>query len=417
MGRTWRKSERSLWGDRRFRDLSAAQPNAQTLWLYLLTGDLTSCIPGVVVAGEAALAEKLRWPLACATGCNSCCCFRKAFSEIAEQDMAKADWDAGLVVLNRALLDDDGRPRSTARPQSPNVLKSWIWAWEDLPDSPLKDDLLATLEAFAEALGKAFAKAFAKAFGKGFAKGCDPVSGKASSIKKEIQIKNEINPTQIPQPPGRARPRDPGSADQAVSAPSPLAAQGGADPSNASPVSPQQVRPSPDDGATKVQSRISPVTPAAPPDPRALARRQILAAIVPLHVETFNRVRDELGLVVPAMQPVGDPAERALLKLMDAQVVFDGFEEACRHVLAIRELEARKKRTVKHLGASVWTDACFSYAKTTTLAEAKEPERAAPLARGRPAQRTGLGGLLDAHRQEADDDALSTTPLLGELSA
>lgn len=387
MGRLWKKTERGVWGDRKFRDLSAAPPNGQTLWLYLLTGDLTSQIPGVVVAGQAALAEKLRWPLACAGDCPGHCCFQKAFSEIVDRDMAKADWDAGIVVLNKALMDESGKPRSTAKPQSPNVLKNWVGAWEDLPDSPLKDELLTTMEAFAEALGKAFAKAFAKAFGKGFAKGCAPASGKPSGDQREIEIEKEIISPEASPP--RAPARDPGGP-----APDPYTA-----PEHAAP-------PPPAPPPTAASQGAPPIALVVPGDERARRRREIIAAVVPAHVQAFNRVRAALRLEVPAMQPLGDPAERALLKLLDALPVLDDFETVARHVLAVREAEAMRTRSVRYLGASVWGDSCFSFAKGMTLEEATQPERAAPIGRGNAARarpKTGLGGLLDTMAQDQDE--------------
>jgi hypothetical protein len=77
-----------MWGDRKFRSLSAPTPSGQTLWFFLLTGPQTTRIPGLFSTGEAGFTEKIGWPL---DG------FLKAFSEISSQGMVRADWKAQLI--------------------------------------------------------------------------------------------------------------------------------------------------------------------------------------------------------------------------------------------------------------------------------------------------------------------------------
>ena len=91
MGR-YRKVEVSMWADDKFVSLSKPQPNAQSLWMYLLTGPCTTSLPGLIRIGEAGLAEEIGWPLKA---------FREAFGEVLSKGMAKADWGA---YLNRAML-------------------------------------------------------------------------------------------------------------------------------------------------------------------------------------------------------------------------------------------------------------------------------------------------------------------------
>jgi hypothetical protein len=57
----YRKVPVRIWLDRYFMELSRPQPNAQSLYLYLTTGPDTIILPGVVQAGEAAIAEALSW--------------------------------------------------------------------------------------------------------------------------------------------------------------------------------------------------------------------------------------------------------------------------------------------------------------------------------------------------------------------
>lgn len=158
MARRYRKVEVALWDDAKFRELSPAPPSAQTLWIYLLTGKRTMPIPGVVIGREAVLADDLRWPLES---------FQEAFAEVFARGMAEADWEAGLVVLPRALVRADGTPRETALPESPNVVRGWAKCWDQIPECELKTQLLERIGAFLVLRGEAFAEAFSEAFPEG----------------------------------------------------------------------------------------------------------------------------------------------------------------------------------------------------------------------------------------------------------
>lgn len=156
----YRKVATRIWADREFRRLSRPQPNGQSLFFYLLTGRETAIIPGVLAAREAGMAEELGWPLEA---------FREAFAEVsgeafskglrgAEKAMAKADWDAGLVFVPKAIAHNP--------PQSPNVVTSWRETWDELPECDLKAEAYRELRAFMEGMGEAFLKAFDKAIPK-----------------------------------------------------------------------------------------------------------------------------------------------------------------------------------------------------------------------------------------------------------
>src|SRR6516162_7361559 len=55
----YRRVSTRMWGDEKFRRLSAPKPNGRSLWLLLVTGPQTSPVPGLFHAGQAALAEEL----------------------------------------------------------------------------------------------------------------------------------------------------------------------------------------------------------------------------------------------------------------------------------------------------------------------------------------------------------------------
>lgn len=116
-----------------------------------------------------------------------------------------------------------------------------------------------------------------------------------------------------------------------------------------------------------------------PDDPRGLEVGRLLRVLLPLHVEIFNTMRTELELEgeTRPMHVIGDPSERALHERLSAAVTLEGFEEDARHVLAIRQAEARKKRTLRFLGVSVWGES-FDWARS--MSRARDVERVDPKA-------------------------------------
>jgi hypothetical protein len=193
-----------IWGDQKFRTLSPPQPNAQTLWVYLLAGEHTGCLPGLSRVGEQALSEELGWPLRD---------LRRCWAEIADKGMAFADWGARVVwVPNRIRY---------AGPENPNVVKSWRAAWDEIPECPLKVEAWRAFSAHMSARDdKARARALAKqkddpgpvftealeescpnpsgdpspnGYGKGFAKGS--VNGMANQEQEQEQEQDLIPPT------------------------------------------------------------------------------------------------------------------------------------------------------------------------------------------------------------------------------
>lgn len=139
-----------MWGDDRFQDLSKPQPNAQSLWQYLLTGPHKTVLPCAFIGGEAGLAEAIGWTL---SG------FRKAFKEVLDKGMVRVDWSKRLIFIPNALKHN--------HPENPNVVKAWRKAFNELPDCPLKVEIFAHIKAF---LLKEFSEVFQKAFGEEYVK-------------------------------------------------------------------------------------------------------------------------------------------------------------------------------------------------------------------------------------------------------
>jgi hypothetical protein len=134
-----------MWGDRNFIKLSHAEPNAQTLWVYLLTGPHTTALPGLSVAGPRQLAEALGWPYEQ---------FAPCLEEITSKDMAWVDRTARVIAVANAPRYDP--------PASPNVVKYWRKLYEEVPDCEVKTRYRLRLQAFLRGFGRSFAEAFSR---------------------------------------------------------------------------------------------------------------------------------------------------------------------------------------------------------------------------------------------------------------
>jgi hypothetical protein len=132
------------------------------------------------------------------------------------------------------------------------------------------------------------------------------------------------------------------------------------------------------------------------PDP---VRQAVLAAIVPLHVEIFNRIREALKLEVRPMGVMGDPAERALQVLLHSLPDLASAEADCRHVLAVREAEAMATCSVQYLGASVWQPASFAKARALTVGDVAR-------SRAGPHQRKPGTGYAEPRQDHGGDGTL-----------
>jgi len=160
----YRKIETKTWADAKFKSLSPLQPSGQALWLWLLTGPQTGIIPGLFYAGEKGMAELLGWNLES---------FRKAFQEGISKGMVKHDRRALLVWIPRAIHYN--------KPQSPNVIKSWYEAWENLPECVLKAAAWQGFDNYFKDV---------KSFREAFRKGCEkPLLNQEQEQEQEQDIK------------------------------------------------------------------------------------------------------------------------------------------------------------------------------------------------------------------------------------
>ncbi len=144
----YRKVDVRIWKDERFKRLSPIPACGQGLWLYLLTNRFTTNIPGCYSIGERALAEDLGWEIEA---------FREAFREACSQGMVKADFQAPLIFIPKAIFYNI--------PESPNVVRSWRQSWDEFPTCKLKFIAYNELRCFLEGLSEGFRKAFLEACG------------------------------------------------------------------------------------------------------------------------------------------------------------------------------------------------------------------------------------------------------------
>ncbi len=125
-----RKIDVKLWGDEKFSSLSRPKPNAQTLWIFLLTGPQTTAAPGLFSSGVAALSEMLGW---------STPAFRRCFEELVSAGMVKADWSSRVVWIPKAVTYNPA--------ENPNAVKAWRRAIAEIPECALRDEAAAVLRA------------------------------------------------------------------------------------------------------------------------------------------------------------------------------------------------------------------------------------------------------------------------------
>ena len=167
-----------MWGDEKFQSLSKPKPNAQTLWVYLLTGEHTLAIPGLSHIGEYGLAEALKWPISA---------FRRTFKEITDRGMVKADFTNRVVWLPHAVQYNP--------PDSVNVVKAWAKSLEEIPECRLKIHAAQNIVEFLRGMDvdkpEAFAEAFAEALPKGLR---DAIAEDIAYQEQEQEQEQDIPP-------------------------------------------------------------------------------------------------------------------------------------------------------------------------------------------------------------------------------
>lgn len=140
----YRKISPCIWNDAKVRGLS--DKGKLALFLLLTHPNMTSL--GALRANLPGLACELGWKTSV---------FARAFRELLDCGMARQDADAQLIWFPKFLKHN--------APESPNVVRGWAAAFEELPECPLKLDVLAGAWATLAAFGEGFRDAFREVFG------------------------------------------------------------------------------------------------------------------------------------------------------------------------------------------------------------------------------------------------------------
>lgn len=165
----YRRLSVRLWSDEKVRRLSALKPSGQALWLYLLTGPHTGPIPGVFVAGRAALSEALEWEIEDFDAC---------LAELTAQGLVCFDRPSRLWFIPNAVKHNP--------PASPNVVRGWRNAWTLLPEGQMREEVGEALMLALEASSKPCAEALREVFGKASSKPSpDPSPNQEAGIRKQ----------------------------------------------------------------------------------------------------------------------------------------------------------------------------------------------------------------------------------------
>ena len=140
MAKLWSAVTRAMWTDERFLKLTAAKPNAQTLWLYLLTTPHQTSIPGLLPLGAGTIGDDLDW---------SRSDVKKFLTELEDAGMIKVSYRPALILLPKAIAHN--------QPSNPNQIKGWRNGFDNLPETPLRDyAILAIREGLRESLIHSF---------------------------------------------------------------------------------------------------------------------------------------------------------------------------------------------------------------------------------------------------------------------
>jgi len=145
----YRKIDPRIWNDENFRILS---DKSKLVFLFLLTHPHMTSL-GAMRATPVGLAAELNW-----TEKD----FRKAFGELFRKPFLKVDETASFLWIPKFIKYN--------QPESPNVLKSWEYALDYIPECDYKYQLIEDVKAFAEGLGKGFREVIPKAFAEGVRK-------------------------------------------------------------------------------------------------------------------------------------------------------------------------------------------------------------------------------------------------------
>lgn len=146
------------WTDGDFKRLSPPQPNGQTLWIYMLTGEEVEVVHGLLRGGPGTFSERLGWNYE-----EAARCFAEILGADGRKPLIKYDEKNSLIRLPRCF--------EYKLPSNQNVMINWRSRWDMAPDCDLKNQWLADMKTVGEKCGpENFGQWFKQVFGQEFKK-------------------------------------------------------------------------------------------------------------------------------------------------------------------------------------------------------------------------------------------------------
>jgi len=137
-----------IWNDDKF---PFASDNCQLVWFHLFTTPMTNPI-GIYKAPIEGLAAEKRWKLEK---------YKKAFNEGLNKGFWRYDEKFHVILFPNYFTHN--------KPANPNVLKSWVKHYDEIPNCILKNESMQSLKAFAKGWGNPF-ESITESMGVTFAK-------------------------------------------------------------------------------------------------------------------------------------------------------------------------------------------------------------------------------------------------------
>lgn len=346
----------SVWSDRRFLSLSR---DAKNLWLFFLTGPSTCSIPGVIVGGEASLAEQAGFTVEE---------YRTHYQEIL---------DRGLKVRSEGRLTYLLNAFKHQRVAGPKAIVGMAKLWDDIPECELKSLIWQDLKIACKSWRVLFEKSFPMGHAMGYAQtsmeGYLEPHGKGYGMGYGIPLDTGNR--------NRNRNRTDGSASREPHAPA-RSQDPAPDPLLPDPIA------TPEPEAFKPDLRLVPLDPPDPaseptiaddaigergPGHREIDRRRsaLLRDLGHAHVIAYAEAKQAIGSTVHGPH-VTDRFEELRVLLDDLITVGlddDVIRERVTHVLVVGKAEAIAKRTMKYFGPGIWKPSRFQTALTHEVAD------------------------------------------------
>lgn len=291
--------------------------------MYFLTTTHSLPIPGVILGGEGTFSEGLGWSVET---------YRETLQELLDKGMRVRVQDQ-IVWLSNGLKYNP--------PSCPNNIKTWGKTFDDIPDSALKSQIYEAMKDASKRWRGVFSKEVRS-----------PTTN--TYHQPSLDLFEGVPPTRTPQ--GSAPGSGSGTGSGSVPGSGSLSTREREKPEN----------PDPDLSADRTET-TSPKLTVVPLDDRTAKKQELVRMLGPAHAKAFAAVKHEIGST--AFGPGMADSFTELRDLLDSFPSLADAKERCEHALAIRETEARRKRTMQYFGSAMWKRQNFEKALSLELAD------------------------------------------------